>query len=68
VQGALVVEPQPGVPRPRPELRRGDIITSLNGVSIKDDRELIKNIGDLAPGTEVKTGRAPQRERRLQLR
>src|SRR5712672_1173595 len=53
-QGALVVEPQPGGPAAKAGIASGDIITSLNGESIKDDRELIKKIGDLAPGTEVK--------------
>jgi serine protease Do len=52
-QGALVVDPQPGGPAAKAGIAAGDIITSLNGESIKDDRELMKKIGDLAPGTEV---------------
>lgn len=54
MQGALVVDSQPGGPAAKAGIASGDIITSLNGGAIKDDRELIKKIGDLAPGTEVK--------------
>ena len=54
MQGALVVDPQPGGPAAKAGIASGDIITSLNGESIKDDRELIKKVGDLAPGTEVR--------------
>jgi len=53
-QGALVVEPQPGGPAAKVGIASGDIITSLNGESIKDDRELMKKIGDLAPGTAIR--------------
>lgn len=53
-QGALVVEAQPNSPAAQAGLSSGDIITSLNGEPIKDDRELMKKIGDLAPGTSVK--------------
>jgi serine protease Do len=55
-QGALVVEAQPNSPAAKAGLSSGDIITSLNGEPIKDDRELMKKIGDLAPDTSVKLG------------
>jgi serine protease Do len=54
MQGALVVESQPGSPAASAGIASGDIITSLDGQSIKDDRELMKKIGGLAPGTAVR--------------
>jgi len=53
-QGALVVEPQPNSPAARAGLAAGDIITSLNDESIKNDRELTRKIAALAPGARVK--------------
>jgi serine protease Do len=54
VQGALVVEPQPNSPAAKAGLVAGDVITSLNGEPIRSDRELMKKVGDLPPGTSVK--------------
>ena len=53
-QGAVVVEPQPGSPAAKAGIASGDIITSVNGESIKNDHELMKKVGDLAPGTAIK--------------
>jgi len=55
-QGALIVEPLLNSPAARAGLAAGDIITTLNDEPIKDDRELIRKIADLAPGTPVKLG------------
>jgi serine protease Do len=51
--GARVVETQPNSPAATAGLAVGDVITSLNGEPIKDDRELIKKVSELAPGTSV---------------
>jgi serine protease Do len=51
--GARVVETQPNSPAATAGLAAGDVITSLNGEPVKDDRELIKKVSGLAPGTSV---------------
>jgi len=56
LQGALVVEAQANMPAAKAGLGPGDIITSLDGAPIKDDRELTKKISDMAPGTQVNLG------------
>jgi serine protease Do len=53
-QGALVAEPQSGGPAAKAGIEAGDVITSVNGTSIKDARELARQIGGLPPGTSVK--------------
>jgi serine protease Do len=54
VQGALVAEPQSGGPAAKAGIEAGDVITSVNGVALKDARELARQIGGLPPGTSVK--------------
>ncbi len=54
VQGALVAEPQSGGPAAKAGIEAGDVITSVNGATIKDARELARQIGGLPPGTSVK--------------
>ncbi len=54
--GALVVEPQPDSPAAQAGLASGDIITSLNGAPVKDDRVLMKTVAELPPGTPVALG------------
>jgi serine protease Do len=54
VEGALVAEPQSGGPAATAGIEAGDVITSVNGVTIKDARELARQIGGLPPGTSVK--------------
>ena len=51
--GAVVIEPQPNGPAARAGVASGDVITAVNGEAVKDDRDLIKRIADLAPGTSV---------------
>jgi serine protease Do len=52
--GALVAEPQKDGPAAKAGVASGDIITAVNGQSIKDARELARVIGGLAPGSAVK--------------
>ena len=53
-EGALVAEPQKDGPAAKAGISSGDVITAVNGQSIKDARELARVIGNLAPGTAVK--------------
>jgi len=53
-EGALVAEPQKDGPAAKAGINSGDIITAVNGQSIKDARELARVIGGLAPGSAVK--------------
>jgi serine protease Do len=52
--GALVAEPQANGPAAKAGIESGDIITAVNGQSIKDARDLARTIGSLAPGDAVK--------------
>jgi serine protease Do len=54
VEGALVAEPQKDGPAAKVGVASGDVITAVNGQSIKDARELARVIGGLAPGSAVK--------------
>jgi serine protease Do len=54
VEGALVAEPQKDGPAAKAGVASGDVITAVNGQSIKDARELARVIGGLAPGSAVK--------------
>jgi serine protease Do len=53
-EGALVAEPQKDGPAAKAGVASGDVITAVNGQSIKDARELARVIGGLAPGSVVK--------------
>jgi serine protease Do len=54
--GALVSEPQPNSPAAKAGIESGDVITSVDGNSVADARELARKIGTMAPGTSVKLG------------
>src|SRR5450631_4896159 len=53
-EGAMVLEPQANGPAAKAGIESGDVITAVNGQSIKDARELARTIGSLAPGSAVK--------------
>jgi serine protease Do len=53
-EGALVAEPQANGPAAKAGIESGDVITSVNGETVKDARELARTIGGLAPDTAVK--------------
>ena len=53
-EGALVAEPQANGPAAKAGIESGDVITAVNGDSVKDARELARTIGGLAPGVSVK--------------
>jgi serine protease Do len=53
-EGALVAEPQANGPAAKAGIESGDVITQVNGESVKDARELARTIGGLAPGAAVK--------------
>src|SRR5215471_4254518 len=53
-EGALVAEPQANSPAAKAGIESGDVITAVNGETVKDARELARTIGGIAPGTAVK--------------
>ncbi len=53
-EGALVAEPQANGPAAKAGIESGDVITRVNGETVKDARELARTIGGFAPGTAVK--------------
>jgi serine protease Do len=53
-QGAIVDQPQPGSPAAKAGIKAGDVITAINGKSVKDSRDLARTIGMMAPGAKVK--------------
>jgi serine protease Do len=55
-EGALVAEAQANSPAAKAGIASGDVITSVNGETVKDARELAKKIGALAPGATAKLG------------
>ena len=53
-EGAMVDEPQNGSPAAKAGIQSGDIVTALNGVTIKDSRDLAQKVAVLAPGSSAK--------------
>jgi serine protease Do len=53
-EGALVAEPQANGPAAKAGVESGDVITAVNGETVKDARELARTIGGFAPGNAVK--------------
>jgi serine protease Do len=52
--GALVTEPQADSPAAQAGVLPGDVITAVNGNTVKDARDLAKQIGAMASGSSVK--------------
>jgi serine protease Do len=55
-EGALVSEPQNDSPAAKAGIMAGDIITTIDGATVKDSRTLARKIGSMTPGTSVKLG------------
>jgi serine protease Do len=55
-RGAMVDNPQAGSPAAKAGIEAGDVITAVNGASVKDSRDLARTISVMAPGTSVKLG------------
>ena len=51
--GALVVAPQAGSPGEKAGIKQGDVVTAVNGETVKDPRDLAKRIAAYAPGSQV---------------
>lgn len=51
--GALVVAPQEGSPGQKAGMKKGDVVTAVNGEPIKDARDLAKRIASFRPGTKA---------------
>ncbi len=54
VEGALVDSAQDGSPAAKAGVQSGDVITAVNGTSVKDARDLARTIGMLPPNSLVK--------------
>ena len=54
--GVLVQEVQPGGPADKAGLKAGDIITTIDGRSIKDGEDLVNEIASRAPGSTIRLG------------
>ena len=50
-RGAMVDNPQDGSPAAKAGIEAGDVITAVNGASVKDSRDLARNISMMAPGS-----------------
>ena len=66
-EGALVAEPQADSPAAKAGIDSGDVITAVNGHAVKDARDLARQIGAMAPGSDGQAQRLAQgrREERL---
>ena len=53
-EGALVATPEPGGPAAKAGIHPGDVITAVNGNTVKDSRGLAQEIAGLTPGSSVK--------------
>ncbi len=51
--GALVVSAQAGTPGEKAGMKAGDVVTAVNGETVKDARDLSRRIGAMTPGKKV---------------
>ncbi len=51
--GALVVSPTENSPGEKAGMKQGDVVTAVNGDTVKDARDLARKIASYAPGVEV---------------
>ncbi|TCU27614.1 serine protease Do [Rhizobium azibense] len=51
--GALVVSAQDGTPGQKAGMKAGDVVTAVNGETVKDARDLSRRIGAMQPGSKV---------------
>ena len=54
--GVLVQQVQPGGPADKGGIKAGDIITSIDGRSIKDGDDLVSDIASRRPGSSIRLG------------
>src|SRR5258705_4254689 len=52
-QGVVIYQVQPGSAAERAGLRKGDVITSLNGTAVSDPNTFRNQIASSPPGTDV---------------
>ena len=52
-RGTIVSSVQPGSPAERAGLRRGDVITAINGAPVSDSNSLRNQVARIQPGTDV---------------
>jgi serine protease Do len=55
-EGALVAQLEPNSPAAKGGIETGDVVTSVNGETVKDSRDLARRIAAIAPGTSTKLG------------
>jgi serine protease Do len=51
--GALVIDPQADSPGLKAGIKKGDVITALDGDPVKDPRDLARRVAAIAPGQKI---------------
>jgi serine protease Do len=55
-RGVVVAELQPDSPAAKAGIRPGDVIRTLGGEAVGDDRQIVKRVGRMAPGQSIDMG------------